>query len=987
VPRPEPKLITFEIDGREVSAPEGMLLVDAAKNGDVEIPYFCYEPRLGQPVGACRMCLVEIEGMPKLQTSCSTPVKDGMVVTTTSDRVKHAQNAIVEFLLVNHPLDCPVCDKGGECPLQDISFGWGAGRSRVIEPKRHFKKPLELSPLVAIDRERCILCYRCVRFSQEIAEDHQLVFLERGDHTYVGTHHGHPYVAPFSGNIVSLCPVGALTSTAYRFRARPWDIENAGTVCTLCPAQCNVEFSVRDDMKVLRVYDSRHNEHVDDGWTCDKGRYGYQIVNSGDRITRPIVREGGALLERSWEYALDRVTKALKQAGSKTALIAGGETTNEEAFLAQKLLREALGSNDLDSRVGPVDAEQARVLAKPELTASVPDVEWADAVLVLETELVDEMPILELRVRKGRRRNGVQVTVASSHPSALDRDAAATVRFAPGSGEALLTALAAALGSNRVPAVSADGPVPDGTGADAEPPAEPAEQPHGDPVGAMGDVATEADPGAPAPVAGPGGRPGAMAGGPPGEQSAEGEQPAAGVDTSGSDEGYAGGESASESGADSDRGDTDAAGAERGVGKDDRGGSVSASKGGKRAAKPADSGARSKSLTDRGQSPKSVPAGTDDPISVLADRAGSDPDAIRSLARTLRGAGSVVIVWGERLSHGPRGKQAVDALLAVAQALDVAGTEGSGLLEVPAGPNGRGLREVGLLPNAGPGFADADGRGTADIAEALVGGESAALVLLHADPLATHPNRARWEAALDRATFVVAFAEFVDGGVTEHADVILPAESYAEREGTVVHPDGRLQRLRQTVGHPGEVRPVWWALEQILERLGHGTGARTAPMVSEQIFNAVPFYDGLTLDEIGGRGVRWQERDAASKLPAAELPSGQLADPPAAADANGVLRLGTRPSLWTGYVARHAPVLEFLKPEQTVELSPADAERLGLGSGASVHVGVNGTRIGAKALVRAGVPEGTALLIEGTDDQPAGLLVNGEPQTVEVTPE
>ncbi|MFL5841126.1 MAG: 2Fe-2S iron-sulfur cluster-binding protein, partial [Thermoleophilaceae bacterium] len=278
MPKPEPKIITFELDGREVSAPEGMMLVDAAKYGDVEIPYFCYEPRLGQPVGACRMCLVEIEGMPKLQTSCSTPVKDGMVVVTTSDRVKHAQNAVVEFLLVNHPLDCPVCDKGGECPLQDISYGWGPGRSRFIEPKRHFKKPLELSPLVAIDRERCILCYRCVRFSQEVAEDYQLVLEERGANSFVGTFHGHPYVAPFSGNIVELCPVGALTSRAYRFRARPWDIEGSGSVCTLCPAQCNVEFTVRDE-KVVRVR-SRDpesatgggpggNPEVDDGWLCD----------------------------------------------------------------------------------------------------------------------------------------------------------------------------------------------------------------------------------------------------------------------------------------------------------------------------------------------------------------------------------------------------------------------------------------------------------------------------------------------------------------------------------------------------------------------------------------------------------------------------------------------------------------------------------------------------------------------------------------------
>ncbi|HTR68880.1 MAG TPA: 2Fe-2S iron-sulfur cluster-binding protein, partial [Mycobacteriales bacterium] len=175
MPRPPENIIQLTIDGRECGAPEGMMLVDAAKANDIEIPYFCYEPKLGDPVGACRMCLVEIEGIPKLQTSCSTPVKDGMVVHTQTDRVHHAQNAIVEFLLVNHPLDCPVCDKGGECPLQDITFGWGLGRSRFIEPKRHFEKPLALSPLIAIDRERCILCYRCVRFSQEISEDYQLV--------------------------------------------------------------------------------------------------------------------------------------------------------------------------------------------------------------------------------------------------------------------------------------------------------------------------------------------------------------------------------------------------------------------------------------------------------------------------------------------------------------------------------------------------------------------------------------------------------------------------------------------------------------------------------------------------------------------------------------------------------------------------------------------------------------------------------------------
>src|SRR5918999_552238 len=382
------------------------------------------------------MCLVEIEGMPKLQTACSTPVKDGMVVITTSDEVRKAQNAIVEFLLINHPLDCPVCDKGGECPLQDISFGWGAGRSRFIEPKRHFKKPLELSPLVAIDRERCILCYRCVRFSQEIAEDYQLVFLERADHTYVGTHDGRPYVAPFSGNIIELCPVGALTSSAFRFRARPWDVEDAGSVCTLCPSQCNVKFTVRDDARVVRVL-ARDNDEVDDGWLCDKGRFGYQAIHAKERITAPLVRDGGYLREVSWERALEEAAAALKKSGERTAAIVGGQTTNEEGFLVQHLMRAGLGSPHVDSRpAAAVDPGQARALAQPALAAAVPDIDHADAILVLDTELVDEAPILDLRVRKAVRRNGARLVVASARPSTLDPNASASLRFAPGSGEA-----------------------------------------------------------------------------------------------------------------------------------------------------------------------------------------------------------------------------------------------------------------------------------------------------------------------------------------------------------------------------------------------------------------------------------------------------------------------------------------------------------------------------------------------------------------------
>jgi NADH-quinone oxidoreductase subunit G len=766
-------MVTFEIDGREVTAPEGAMLVDGAKHGDVEIPVFCYEPKIGPPVGACRMCLVEVEGIPKLQTACSTPVKDGMVVVTTSDRVKAAQEAIVEFLLVNHPLDCPVCDKGGECPLQDISFGWGAGRSRVIEPKRHFKKPIELSPLIAIDRERCILCYRCVRFSQEVSEDYQLVFLERGDHTFVGTNDGAPYVGPFTGNIVELCPVGALTSTSYRFRARPWDVEDSGSICALCPSQCNIEFTVRDDARIVRVM-SRHNEDVEDGWLCDKGRYGYQAVHSAERVTQPMIADGGALRETSWERALAEAAKGLEKAGAATAALVGGETTNEEGFLLQRLLREALGSPHVDSRPsGVLDPEQARILARPDLSVPVWDVENAAAVLVLDTDLVEEAPIVDLRVRKARRRNGVKVVVASSHPTTLDANADDVVRFAPGGAEA-----------------------------------------------------------------------------------------------------------------------------------------------------------------------------------ALADLAGHE----------LLANGPVVVLWGERLSHGARGRQGVAALLALARRLNLGGTEGSGLIEIPSGTNSRGLREVGCVPNLGPGLADAPaaGKGAAEIAAAL-GEELSALVLLHADP----------PAEVDAADFVVAFADHLSPGL-EGANVVFPAASYAEKEGTMTHTDGRIQRLRQAIGHPGEVRQPALVLAELCSRLGTEVNALTTPMITAQVSEAVPFYAGITLEEIGGRGVRWQERDAASALEAPDIPDEPLEEPPTLPEG---MKLGTVRSLWAGRETQHAPALRFLAPRQQAELSPDDARRLGIRPGDEIEVAVNGTSVRAVARLRQAVEPGTVFLLEGALDHGAVVEV------------
>ncbi|HEY7017874.1 MAG TPA: 2Fe-2S iron-sulfur cluster-binding protein, partial [Gaiellaceae bacterium] len=300
------ELVTVTVDGREVQVPKGIGLVEAALAAGIEIPVFCYEPRLGAPIGACRMCLVEVEGMPKLQAGCTMTATDGLKVHTaqTSARAADGQNATLEFILVNHPLDCPVCDKGGECPLQDLTFRWGPGNTRMEFDKRTLEKPIPVSPTIALDRERCILCYRCTRFSESVSEDGQLVAENRGASSVIATFEDRPYRAPFSGNVIELCPVGALTSTQYRFEGRPWEIQNVPTVCGLCPVGCNVSATTREG-KIKRVV-SRNHPEVDEGWLCDKGRFGFTHLYADDRIRDPLrrVRQRG-LEEISWDDALD----------------------------------------------------------------------------------------------------------------------------------------------------------------------------------------------------------------------------------------------------------------------------------------------------------------------------------------------------------------------------------------------------------------------------------------------------------------------------------------------------------------------------------------------------------------------------------------------------------------------------------------------------------------------------------------------------------
>ncbi len=809
----EKRTVTITVDGREIEALEGEMLHDAARKGDVEIPVFCYEPKLGDPVGACRMCLVEIEGIPKLQTSCSTPVRDGMVVHTRTEQVKHAQSAVVEFLLVNHPLDCPVCDKGGECPLQDITQGWGPGKSRVIDEKRHFQKPVELSPLVAIDRERCILCYRCVRFSQEVAEDAQLQLLERGDRTFVGTFDDRPYVAPFHGNITDICPVGALTNYTYRFRARPWDIEQAGSVCTLCPSQCNVSFTVRDE-KVKRVI-TRDNAEVDDGWLCDRGRYGFEMFEADERVTGPRLK-GGA--KTDWETAVSRAAAGLRAAGAGKVAAIVGDASNEEGFLVQKILREALGSPHVDSRrTSGAGRDVLVALAQPSISAKVRDIDTADAILVLGTDPLHSSPILDLRVRKAIRRNGAKLLVATERPTALDGGAEAIARYAPGGAAVFVDELTKALGGEE--------------------------------------------------------------------------------------------------------------------------------------------------------------------------------NVAMPLVETLKGAGKVVVLWGERI-----GTLAQLGLVALAGALKLAETDGAGLLEIPEVANARGLREAGCLPDAGPGLAEvAAGKGTEEIRAALEAGEIEGLVLVGVDPLRDFPDSAAWMEALNSAKFIVSFSTFADATAAK-ADVLFPLETHAEKDGTVTHPDGRLQRVRPSAGRPGDIRPGYLVLSEIATALGLDTGIDSQPTAFAALTAAVPFYGSISDSDIGGKGVRWQETEGAANFPAsAEAPgvgspdalrAGVSGDPtPGASNdtSDSSLLLGTYRDLWAGPITELNPPLKFLQPQQRIELSIDDAERLKLSSGETVRVGQNGSSVEAKVIIKERVPAGVCFLAEGVAPGNANALRNGGPVRVEIT--
>ena len=457
-------MVTLTIDNIEVTVPEGTNVVDASRMAGIDIPVFCHHPKL-EPVGMCRMCLVDIglpvrsretgefelneDGSPviqferTLQTGCTFPVSEGMVVVGYSDKVTKARQDVIEFLLTSHPLDCPVCDKGGECPLQNLTMDYGAGESRfVFSEKKHLGKHVPLGDLIFLDRERCIQCARCIRFQAEIAGDPVIEFDNRGRSTEIITFSDPGFDSYWSGNTSDICPVGALTTADFRFGARPWEMNASASICNHCPVGCNLTLNTRREAKsggnlVIKRTMPRQNEGVNEIWICDKGRFGFHFAGREERLTKPLVRENGKLVPTSWKKALDLVAEKFEEAGYGLVSLTGGRLSNEDLFNINALTAHLGGKALLDSEMAGGDL--AAQVGVGEGT-NIGEMGAGDAILVVASDLEEEAPLYWLRVKQAAERGAV-VIVANPRKTKLDRIASHVLRYGYGQEAAMVLAL------------------------------------------------------------------------------------------------------------------------------------------------------------------------------------------------------------------------------------------------------------------------------------------------------------------------------------------------------------------------------------------------------------------------------------------------------------------------------------------------------------------------------------------------------------------
>lgn len=434
--------VKITVNDIELQVPRGEIIVESVKRLGLDIPVFCYHSRL-KPVGMCRMCFVEVgfrqqdgsvKKMPKPQAACTLPASDNLAIFTDTEMVHRDRKGVLEFLLINHPLDCPICDRGGECPLQNNTLFYGPSTTRFLESKRHLPKAFPLSEYVTLDLERCIQCGRCVRFTEEISGDSELAFRFRGALMQPSTFELRDFTSKFSGNVIEICPVGALTSSKYRFRARPWDLETRPGICTVCSNGCNVWMDYRVG-KIVRV-NGRTNEAVNEEWTCDRGKFGHDFYNAKDRLTTPLIRKGNSLVPCDWAEAYTAIIDAFGIGGNEVAALVNATCSNEDLYALKVLFESGFRSNNIDYRFRRTLRTEVQRLPSifgfEEVQTSLAAMETRKRILVFGSSLAEEAPILFLRVRKAWFQNGAKVVVATDSPTEADTFADTILRFKPG---------------------------------------------------------------------------------------------------------------------------------------------------------------------------------------------------------------------------------------------------------------------------------------------------------------------------------------------------------------------------------------------------------------------------------------------------------------------------------------------------------------------------------------------------------------------------
>ncbi len=723
------ELIHLTIDDIPVAVPPGTLVWAAARQAGIEIPIYCYHPKM-PPLGACRMCFVEIEKVPKPpQTACTTPVTEGMVVHTKTEKVLKARRGTLEFLLINHPLDCPICDKGGECDLQDFTLRHGPGGTRFDLYKRHYSKPVPVSDRVMLDRERCILCQRCTRFSSEISMDNGLVMVSRGYKMEVGTAPDHAFDSIFSGNTIEMCPVGALTASAYRFKARPWELKRTPSICNNCSVGCNARIDVRVD-KIMRLV-SRTNDEVDDGWLCDRGRWGFEFVNSPQRLRTPMIRlhRDQKLEPATWDEALYFIATRLqnirdKHGASAIGGIGSTRTTNEESYLFQKLLREVIGTPNVDHYHGSFPSARDALTGKPwMMTNSIAEIEQASHIVLVASDPYQRQPILNLRIKKAMKA-GARIYIVNSAVTELDRFAANKVtipQYAAGAAAKLLL----------------------------------------------------------------------------------------------------------------------------------------------------------KNVLDRDiQNANQYPdlreklQREDEVISASQESFGLEATTqLQHLADEIAGARGAIILYDEMATLDPGCQDLAADLQALAFITNNIDRPGAGVGPLFEDANSLGARDMGLLPNALPGYREAPEKGL-PYAEMLTNPNIRALYVMGANPIRHSPYMvgAPLAGALGGLPPNLEFLIVQDILLTEtaqQADVVLPAVTFAEKDGSMTNVDHHVQAIWHALRPLPGAKADWEILTSLANNLGHKWHYTSPQEILLEIAGTNPFYSGLTWEDLRPQGIRTQEQEVA----------------------------------------------------------------------------------------------------------------------------